>query len=324
MLTNCSQDSLVLCDFYRQISSMELNFDFYSPEQPLTIPIGNKKEIEIFIKRDDLIHPYISGNKWRKLKYPLQQARQQGIYRLVTFGGAWSNHLLATACAGAQFGFKTTGYVRGEKVSNPVLSLCQLFGMELRFVSREDYRNKKGLFDQDYSSDSTAFFIDEGGYSKSAAKGCEEIIKELKGEYNHIFVACGTGATLAGIAKGISIYQPRAQAHGIAVLKGGSFIEKAVRAIYSDVDVTLHCDYHFGGYAKTTPSLISYIRSFCKTTGILIEPVYTGKLLFGITDLIKKDYFNKNDRICIIHTGGLTGFLGFQANFLLDLDRTIS
>lgn len=301
---------------------MEFNFDFYSPEQALKVPIGTEKKIDLFIKRDDLIHPYISGNKWRKLKYPLQIARQEGKTHLVTFGGAWSNHLLATACAGAQFGFRTTGFVRGEQIDNPVLNLCQLFGMELRFVNRNLYRDKRGLFDRYLVQNPTSFFIDEGGYSEEAALGCEEMIKELKEEYDHIFVACGTGATLAGVAKGLSLYQPQAKAHGIPVLKGGEFIRRAALDIHHDVDFTLHCDYHFGGYAKTKPSLIDFIRTFCKSTGILIEPVYTGKLLFGVLDLIKNDYFNEGDRIGIIHTGGLTGFLGFQSDFLLDLDIT--
>lgn len=303
---------------------MEFNFDFYSPEQALILPSAKEKKIELYIKRDDLIHPYISGNKWRKLKYPLQQARQKGKSHLVTFGGAWSNHLLATACAGAQFGFETTGYVRGEQIDNPVLTLCRLFGMKLQFVGRDEYRDKRALFERDYRRNPNSFFIDEGGYSPEAAKGCEEIVKELQRVYDHIFVACGTGATLAGVAKGISLYQPNAKAHGIPVLKGGDFIRKAALGLYPDLDFILHCDYHFGGYAKTKANLMSYISEFCRTTGILIEPVYTGKLLFGITDLIEKNYFKGGDRICIIHTGGLTGFLGFQSNFLLDLNNSNS
>ncbi|WP_317124661.1 1-aminocyclopropane-1-carboxylate deaminase/D-cysteine desulfhydrase [Albibacterium indicum] len=324
MFINCDQDSLVLSNFYRQASYMELNFDFYSPEQALVIPSAVERGIKISIKRDDLIHPYISGNKWRKLKYPLQKAREQEKSKLVTFGGAWSNHLLATACAGAQFKFKTIGYVRGEQVYNPVLNLCRLFGMDLRFVSREMYRDKHNLFDRNHKHDSTAFFIDEGGYSADGAKGCEEIISELKDQYDHLFVACGTGTTLAGISQGASLYCPHAQVHGIPVLKGGSFIENAVKSIYPNANFRLHLDYHFGGYAKTTPPLISFIQDFCQNTGILIEPVYTGKLLFGIQKLIEKGHFSSGDRLCVIHTGGLTGFLGFQTNFLLDLDRTNS
>lgn len=324
MFINCDQDSLVLYNFYQQLAYMEFNFDFHSPEQPLILPLSKQKEIELHIKRDDLIHPYISGNKWRKLKYPLQTARREGKSRLVTFGGAWSNHLLATACAGAQFGFKTKGFVRGEQVENPVLTLCKLFGMKIQFVMRDKYRNKKALFEEDYDYTSKSFFIDEGGYSSEAAKGCEEIIKELNGEYDHIFVACGTGTTLAGIVKGVSLYQPQAKAHGIPVLKGGDFIKNAVWKLYPNVDFTLHCDYHFGGYAKTKTTLMSYIHEFCRNTGILIEPVYTGKLLFGIRDLIEKNYFNRGDRVCVIHTGGLTGFLGFQSYFSLDLDRSKS
>ena len=125
---------------------MEFNFDFFSPEQNLTLPISEEKEIKISIKRDDMIHPYISGNKWRKLKYLLIKAGDENKDHLVTFGGAWSNHILATAVAAAQFKFKSTAYVRGEKVDNPVLSLCKLFGMNIHFVTREEYKSKEELF----------------------------------------------------------------------------------------------------------------------------------------------------------------------------------
>ncbi len=294
---------------------MEFNFDFFSPEQSLISPLGEEKGIKIFIKRDDMIHPYISGNKWRKLKYLLIKARDQNKNHLVTFGGNWSNHILATAAAAAQFKFKSTAYIRGEEVDNPILSLCKLFGMNIHFVTRDEYKNKEELFQKYHDNDPSSFFINEGGYSIEAAKGCEEIISELTERYDHIFAACGTGATLAGLAKGASKFQPNAHIHGIPVLKGGDFIETAVHNLCPEVKIKLHTDYHFGGYAKTKPELIEFIKSFCKETGILIEPVYTGKLFFAVMDLISKNHFKKGEHILILHSGGLTGFLGQQAKF---------
>lgn len=294
---------------------MEFNFDFSSPEQNVTLPLSEEKGIKISIKRDDMIHPYISGNKWRKLKYLIIKANDENKDHLVTFGGAWSNHILATAAAAAQFKFKSTAYVRGDKVDNPVLNLCKLFGMNIHFVTREDYKNKEELFQKYHQNDSSSFFINEGGYSLEATKGCEEIISELTENYDYVFAACGTGATLAGLAKGASKYQPDIRVHGIPVLKGGDFIETAVHALYPQAKICLHTNYHFGGYAKSKPELIEFIKSFCAETGILIEPVYTGKLFFAVMDLISKDYFKKGDRVLILHSGGLTGFLGQQAKF---------
>jgi len=267
------------------------------------------------MKRDDKIHPFISGNKWRKLKYILQSARHAGKTHLVTFGGAWSNHLLATACAGATFGFKTTGFVRGEAVSNPNLSLCKIYGMELQFVDRTSYRNKPLLYEQYVTSNPGAYFIDEGGYSTDGAQGCTEIIDELSLTYDHIFCACGTGTTIAGLHRGCARKELHTRLHGVVVLAGGDFIPAAVRGLYPDTEVdglTIHTDYHFGGYAKTTPALNSFIRQFTAQTGILIEPVYTGKLLYSVFDLAKRDYFNVGARILVVHTGGLTGILGLH------------
>lgn len=286
-------------------------FTIYSPVQTLTLPILDAKNIQLDVKRDDMIHPFISGNKWRKLKYIIEKAKAENCDHLVTFGGAWSNHILATACLSASLGFRSTAYIRGEQVENPVLQLCQVFGMKLIFTDREEYRDKRSLFDKHHKYDKKAFFIDEGGYSAEAAKGCEEIMVDLPQRYDHIFCACGTGATLAGIAKGAEEHQPKAIIHGIPVLKGGGFIMNAVHSLYPGAEnVKLHTDYHFGGYAKTKPHLIEFIKGFCSATGVLIEPVYTGKVFFALLDLIEKNYFQPNEKILIIHTGGLTGFLG--------------
>lgn len=294
------------------------SFDFHSPVESLDFQLFNDKGLTLHIKRDDQIHPFISGNKWRKLKYILQSARAAGKMHLVTFGGAWSNHLLATACAGAKFGFKTTGFVRGESVSNPNLSLCKLFGMELQFVDRTSYRNKPALFEHYAQGDEQAYFVDEGGYSTEGTIGCSEIIDELATAYDHIFCACGTGTTLAGLYRGCMEAGLHTHLHGIPVLAGGDFIREAIAKLYTGKEpahITLHTEYHFGGYAKTTPALNTFIKHFCAETGILIEPVYTGKLLYGVFNLAKHDYFKPKDRILVVHTGGLMGILGKLNDF---------
>jgi 1-aminocyclopropane-1-carboxylate deaminase len=286
-------------------------FEINSPVQNLVFPILKQKNIHVDIKRDDMIHPFISGNKWRKLKHILIKAESENRNHIVTFGGAWSNHILATACLAANLGLKSTAYIRGEQVENPILQLCEVFGMTLHFTEREKYKNKKLLFNEFHKNDPNAFFVDEGGFSIEAAKGCEEIIENLPHQYDHIICACGTGATLAGIAKGALVYQPKAVVHGVSVLKGGDFILDAVESLNPNLtNIKLHTDYHFGGYAKTKAPLIEFIKGFCSNTGLLIEPVYTGKVFYALMDLIEKDYFVSEEKILIIHTGGLTGFLG--------------
>ena len=293
-----------------------LEFDIYSPEEQINLACYAEKSVQVFIKRDDLIHPFISGNKWRKLKYTLQEAKLNGISQLVTFGGAWSNHLLATANAGAKFGFQTYAFVRGEPVTNPVLALCKLFGMHLHFVDREAYRDKESLYAQHFAAQPQSLKIDEGGYGPLGMLGCADIIEELHRDYDHIFCACGTGTTLAGLEWGRQRNKLSFKTHGVPVLKGGSFIADEVQALAVDPSaITLHLDYHFGGYAKTKPELLAFVQQFCRQTGIMIEPTYTGKMIYAVHDLIAQDYFPKNSKILILHTGGLTGFLGMYDKF---------
>lgn len=293
-----------------------LVFDIHSPVEAINLPLFQEKSVQVAIKRDDFIHPFISGNKWRKLKYTLQEAKNKGITQLVTYGGAWSNHLLATANAGAKFGFKTHAFVRGEPVTNPVLALCQLFGMQLHFVDRQAYKDKELLYEQHFGQHANCLAIAEGGYGRLGMLGCADIIEELEDSYDHIFCACGTGTTLAGLEWGRQRNNLAFQTHGIPVLKGGSFIQQEVQALGVDASaITLHTAYHFGGYAKTKPALLEFIQQFCRQTGIMIEPTYTGKMLYAVHDLIAQDYFPKNSKILLLHTGGLTGFLGMYEKF---------
>ncbi len=261
-----------------------------------------------------MIHPFISGNKWRKLKYILPEAKRLNKNHLVTFGGAYSNHLLATACAAAKFGFKSTGVVRGEEVHNDVLLLCKIFGMELQFLDREAYRDKRSFFDSFFKDDPDAFFIDEGGAGHLAVKGCSELPAELKETYHHIFCAAGTGTTAAGIIKGLQNQHSSTIPHVVPVLKGGDFLKADIER-YTDLPFQNHTAYHFGGYAKSSPELLLFIQNFCASTGILIEPVYTGKMFFAIYDLISKDEFPAGSKILAVHTGGLSGMPGMIKKF---------
>jgi 1-aminocyclopropane-1-carboxylate deaminase len=295
---------------------MNIDLEIFSPVHQLKNELFDKQDLQVFIKRDDLIHPLISGNKWRKLKYILKNASEQNKTHLVTFGGAFSNHLLATAAAGAKFGFRSTGFVRGEEVENNTLFLCKLHGMQLIFVDRESYRDKPALFSKYFGADADTIFIDEGGASTEGADGCAELVDELTETYDHIFCACGTGTTAAGIINGLQKHQMNTEFNAIPVFKNGGFIKDEIdRFLTVPVNYQLHTDYHFGGYAKTNDELINFIKTFVADTGILTEPVYTGKMLYALYDMAAKNYFKPGSKILAIHTGGLMGLLGMKDKF---------
>lgn len=274
---------------------------------------------EFLVKRDDLIDPYISGNKWRKLKYILEAAQNQKKKHLVTFGGAYSNHLIATAAASSRMGLKSTGFVRAnasECVNNEMLMLCKLFGMALIYTDRLSYKDKNLLFRMHFNDDQDAFFVDEGGAGPEAVRGCAEIIGELPDDIDHLFCAAGTGTTAAGLLTGIYQRGFKTRLHVIPVLKGGDFIADEIRKYTnSDAQLILHTDYHFGGYAKTTPILIDFIKSFTSIEGILIDPVYTGKMFYAMDSLNKSKYFKPTDKVVALHTGGLLGLMGMKDRF---------
>ncbi|PTT01233.1 1-aminocyclopropane-1-carboxylate deaminase [Pedobacter sp. HMWF019] len=279
----------------------------HSPLHKLKHP----SSVQLYVKRDDLIDPYISGNKWRKLKYILAKALDLKRTHLVTFGGAYSNHLIATAAAAARSGLQSTGFVRGEEVENDTLFLCKLYGMKLIFISREAYKDKFGLFKVFFGEDPSAYFIDEGGASAEAVRGCAEIIQELPGDVDHLFCAAGTGTTAAGLLKGIRQQNLKTQLHVIPVLKGGDFIAGEIYNYTKTIEqLNLHTDYHFGGYAKTSPELLQFMTGFAAREGMLIDPIYTAKMFYAIDDLAKQGYFNPGEKIVALHTGGLLGILG--------------
>lgn len=283
--------------------------NFHSPLEPLHFELFKEKKIEVFLKRDDLIHPFVSGNKWRKLKYTLHDAKLQNKNHLVSFGGAYSNHLNALACAAAMSGFKATAFVRGEELNNHMLALNKLWGMQLLFVDRHAYKDKPALFKQYFGNDDDAYFIDEGGAGPLGAKGCEDIVYELGPEYNRIFCAVGTATTLQGIAQAIQKKGLATKAEGICVLKGADHIDEPLRALQLNKHYTMHHGFHEGGYAKTNEELLAFIQFFASRTGILLDPVYTAKMMKAVFTLAEQNYFAPHQKIVCIHTGGLLGLL---------------
>lgn len=285
---------------------------------PIKLP-GLEDYQNIFIKREDLIHPQISGNKWRKLKYNLLEAEKLGKKTLLTFGGAFSNHIYAVAAAGKEYNFKTIGIIRGEKYNplNPTLQFAVDCGMELHYLNRSIYknRNEKNFQEELLKKFKDAHLVPEGGSNSFAVKGCAEIINDINIEFDHICCACGTGGTLAGIAAGLN---GNKKALGFSVLKGGGFLIEDVKNLiesYTGKTFTnwnINLNYHFGGYAKINYELISFINEFEKINNIKLDPIYTGKLMFGIYDLINMNYFKKEEKIIAIHTGGLQGIDGMK------------
>ncbi|WP_184546307.1 1-aminocyclopropane-1-carboxylate deaminase/D-cysteine desulfhydrase [Mucilaginibacter sp. FT3.2] len=295
---------------------MNIELEIFSPVHQITNPLFDTHGVKVYLKRDDLIHPMISGNKWRKLKYLLKNAQHQHKNHLVTFGGAYSNHLLATAAAAAKFGFKSTGIVRGEEVDNNTLFLCKLHGMQLIFTDRDSYRDKPAIFAHYFGDDENAIFIDEGGASAEGALGCSELIDELTDTYDHIFCACGTGTTAAGIINGLTHHQLKTKFNAVPVFKNGSFIKNEIdRFLTAPAEYNLHTNYHFGGYGKATDELITFVKQFVAGTGIVIEPVYTGKMMYCLYDLISTGYFKPGSKILAIHSGGIWGLLGMKDRF---------
>lgn len=279
----------------------------------------------VFVLRDDLLHPEISGNKWRKLKHNLLEARAMGHDRLLTFGGAFSNHLAAVAAAGKIFNFKTAAFVRGENASplNPTLTYCRECGMELFFMSRAKYKAYDfGVIDGQWAD---AYQIPEGGSNCAALEGFTDFVADIKNGMaelpDYICVAAGTGGTSAGI---ISKLDFEAEVLSFPVLKGG-FMEENISKLLSECGQVsrLHWkvmdEYHFGGYAKWNEKLLQFIKMFYQNNDFPLDPIYTGKLFFGVHDLLQKGYFKKDSRILLVHTGGLQGVAGFNRRFLTNL-----
>lgn len=282
--------------------------------QPLQISFPNS--ISVTVKREDLIHPFVSGNKFRKLKYNLFQAAAENQKTLLTFGGAYSNHIAAVAFAGKEKGFKTIGIIRGDELrakisENPTLHFAQSCGMEFEFVSREDYRLKNDIsfLDSLQQKFGSFFLIPEGGTNELAVKGCQEILTEKDNHFDYVCCAVGTGGTIAGI---INSALPHQKVLGFPALKGDFLKDEISTFVQNNTNWDLITDYHFGGYAKVNQELIAFINLFNVENKILLDPIYTGKMAFGVIDMIRASNFPPKSNILLIHTGGIQGIQGMN------------
>jgi 1-aminocyclopropane-1-carboxylate deaminase len=278
--------------------------------QKIKLPLNSS--INLYIHRLDLIDEEISGNKWFKLKLNLEQAIRSKKNHILTFGGAFSNHIAATAKACNDLGLKSTGIIRGENVQNHTLNMAVANGMDLKFVSRSLYKNKTDLMQfiaMEYDIEKY-FIIPEGGANEAGVNGCKEIVSLINNSFNYIALACGTGTTLAGVVQKLSTNQV---ALGFSALKGGSFLNEDIKSIIpknTKAKFEIIENYHFGGYAKHSPELISFIKQFEIEQGLKLDFVYTAKMMYGLFDLIQKKYFPHNSTIIAIHSGGLQGNQG--------------
>jgi len=270
----------------------------------------------VFIKPEYLNHKYVSGNKLRKLKYNVLEAKQQNKSTLVTFGGAFSNHIAALAYAAKAIGMQSIGVIRGEELEdlrplNSTLSFAQSCGMQFKFVSREVYRTKttEGFIEQLKNEFGDFFLIPEGGTNQLAVKGCEEILEEVRQDFDYICCPVGTGGTISGL---INSSRPHQKIIGFPALKG-DFLKAEIAKFATQSNWELSGDYHFGGYAKINSELIQFINGFKSAHHVPLDPIYTGKMMFGIYDLMAKGYFEKDAKILAIHTGGLQGIEGMNA-----------
>jgi 1-aminocyclopropane-1-carboxylate deaminase len=289
-----------------------------SPIQEIIDEVFTTNNVRLFIKRDDLIHSSISGNKARKLKYNLLAMEEFGYKRLVTFGGAFSNHIHATATAGKEFGIETIGIIRGDRLTSasPTLEYAEKCGMKLYFVSRTDFRHQDLIIEKLQNELGNFYLLPEGGSNKLAVKGCREIIEEVNLQLfqaDYFCCACGTGTTLAGI---IAAANKNQKVIGFSALKG-DFLENDVQNILHQENIqstnwNITDNYCFSGYSKWRPEFIHFINDFKSKYSVAIDPIYTGKMFFGIFDLIKKNFFKPNTIIVAIHTGGLQGIEGFN------------
>lgn len=281
-----------------------------TPVQEIHDPILDNAGVRLLIKREDLNHPYVSGNKWWKLKYNLEEATRTGKKTLLTFGGAYSNHIFATAAAAHQLGCESIGIIRGEETLplNHTLSFAANKGMKLLYVSREQYRNKMepGFIDQLNKQFGDFYLIPEGGTNDLAIKGVTEFAQTLDSDFDYLCCPVGTGGTLAGIINGVPANKIIL---GFSSLKGGQFLQEEVTPWLkvSSRPFTLVTDYHFGGYGKTTQVLEEFKKHFERKNSMPLDIVYTAKMMVGIFDLVQESFFHKDSTILALHTGGLQG-----------------
>jgi 1-aminocyclopropane-1-carboxylate deaminase/D-cysteine desulfhydrase-like pyridoxal-dependent ACC family enzyme len=295
--------------------------------QELSEPAAAAQGVRLLLWRDDLAHPDLPGNKARKLKYNLLRAREQDHHTLLTFGGAYSNHIAAVATAGRLFGFHTIGLIRGDAQTvdtplNPTLARAAADGMALHYLDRNSYRrrNEADFIAEQLARFGSVYVLPEGGTNALALPGCAELVAEIRQAvaFDTLAVAVGTGGTLAGLLTGLAGQQ---HAVGVAALKNGGFLRAETDALMQAAtgrtytNYTLQTDYHFGGYAKYSADLLIFIEQFRRRHGVLLDPVYTGKLLFGVLDLIGQGAFAPGSTVVAIHTGGQQAWAGWEERF---------
>jgi len=287
--------------------------------QEIVHPVLKEAQVSLYIKREDLLHIHVSGNKFRKLKYNLSKAKKLGFDTVLTFGGAYSNHIAATAAAGKIAGLRTIGIIRGEELvkdlentlsENNTLRFAVDQGMQLKFISRSLYREKESKsFLAALKAEFGSFYsIPEGGTNRLAIQGCEEIITARDVNFDIICCAVGTGGTIAGISNTSFKHQ---SVIGFPALKG-NFLSEEIKKYTNTSNWNLEEKYHFNGYGKINRELIEFINTFREEQNIPLDPIYTGKMIYGIFDMIKKGVFTKNTRILAVHTGGLQGIAGMN------------
>ena len=295
--------------------------------QELHEPAAAAHGVRLLLWRDDLVNPDLPGNKARKLKHNLAAARQQGHHTLLTFGGAYSNHIAAVATAGRLFGFKTIGLIRGDAPTlstplNPTLAQAVAEGMALHYLDRSAYRRRSDpeFIAEQLAKHGPAYVLPEGGTNALALPSCAELVAEIsqRTAFDALAVAVGTGGTLAGVLAGLA---GEHQALGVAALKNGSFLRAEIDELTQLAlgqtfgNYSLHTDYHFGGYAKFSAELLAFIHRFRQRHGVLLDPIYTGKLLFGVLDLIEHGHFRRGSTVVAVHTGGLQAWAGWRERF---------
>jgi len=296
----------------KQLISLENSFG-RSTLTEIEAPFILERGIKLYLKRDDLLHPIISGNKWRKLKYILNHALACKTHTLISMGGAYSNHLHALAYTGKVLGIKTVGIIRGErpKILNPTLLDLQAWGMQLQFISRSDYRELRSYkaYDALPNLKPGEYWLPEGGAMALALQGVAELLGEIDIDYDTLCVPCGTATTLAGI---IAAEEKDKTILGFSALKGASYLNDEVNNLIKNESCHnkrwfIHLNYHFGGFAKKNADLLEFTEQFEAQHAIPLEPIYTAKMLYGIFELIKKGHFAAGQKIIAVHTGGLQG-----------------
>jgi 1-aminocyclopropane-1-carboxylate deaminase/D-cysteine desulfhydrase-like pyridoxal-dependent ACC family enzyme len=285
---------------------------------PIKLP-NVSTNVNVFMKRIDLVHPVISGNKWYKMKYNIDKMMKQKKETLLTFGGAFSNHIHATVEAGKAFGFKTIGLIRGEEhlPLNETLKYAVDNGMELHYINRATFRKRDSdeFLEELKKEFGDVYILPLGGTNKIALKGCAEIVEQIDIDYDYICSASGSGGTFAGIVAGLN-----GNKKGVVfpALKGGGFLEDVISDLVFEYrgknfsNWSINTDFHFGGFAKLTKELVDFTIEFEKLNGFELDYIYINKMMYGISELIKSGYFKTGETIIAIHSGGLQGNYGMK------------